>query len=196
MWIYKLAMDKFRRFGNRRKTVPLKTDQPQAFTDKGSDTPAANGGTSIPQREYVSTVLHDQSYAIQGDVYGNLVNISIGIDERHPSRIVRSHQVFETHTIETVSSFIDGGSFQQRGAMSSIEKRWDRKEDLGAGLFGEVHREEYCDPQGRRSSRAVKVMRRRQLDRLQVDFKRELDALIRLSKASMRKFSHYVCTDA
>lgn len=48
------------------------------------------------------------------------------------------------------------------------------------GVFGEAHREENRE-NGKLRSRVVKVLRRRQLERMKIDYKKELDALIQLS---------------
>ena len=137
---------------------------------------------------YGMTKLSGQANALLGNNYGQLNfqqttvylnSASSEHGERFPPRVVRHNQVFSGHTIETITIYQEGGILRA-GSASQVQLRWDQCEDIGAGVFGEVHREEYCNNGEPVKSRAVKVLRRRQLDHLKVDYERarRLDAII------------------
>ena len=96
-------------------------------------------------RQYINTQVSDNSTVVQGDVNTHFVNINLGDGDQHARRVDRINQVFKNHTIKTIHSFVQNSPLQERGAASTVQKHWERKQDLGAGVFGEVHREEYRD---------------------------------------------------
>lgn len=100
-------------------------------------------------------------------------------------KVVRHNRVYPSHTIETITTYDDGVDAFRRGTSRTMELHWVRCEDLGEGVFGEVHREESCDASGICKSRAVKVLRLRQLRRLKVDYRKEIGALVQLSQVRM-----------
>lgn len=163
-----------------------------------------NGSTAGGHRQYGATTVGGYATALLGDTYGDTYNIqqatillgatTISQHENEQAlpvesrKVVRQNEVFTGYTLETVTTFEDAGAFSRRGTSYRIEQRWERREDLGAGVFGEVHREELVAEHGNNDrhattkSRAVKVLRRRQLERMGVDYKRELEVLIHMSQ--------------
>jgi len=143
--------------------------------------------------QYGATTITGQATALLGNKYGDIFNIqqatfllsstSIAENSHGQCKVVRQNRVFpnEGYTLETITTFEDGEVLSRRGTSRQVELRWKRREDVGEGVFGEVHREEYCEGEKIRS-RAVKVLRRRQLERMRIDYKKELDALIQLSQ--------------
>lgn len=141
---------------------------------------------------YGTTTITGHATALLGNKYGDIFNIqqatfllrSTSVPEtlNSPCKIVRQNRVLPgaNCTLETVTTFDDGKILPNRGASQQVELRWYRREDLGAGVFGEVHREETHDGASVKN-RAVKVLRRRQLEYMQIDYRKELDALIQLS---------------
>ena len=97
-------------------------------------------------------------------------------------KIERQNRVLATSTIETIITYA-GRTNLGSGTSSRVELRWEQREDLGSGIFGVVHREE-CHTGDSVRSRAVKVLRLRQLEDNSVDYKKEIGALIRLSDVS------------
>ena len=89
---------------------------------------------------------------------------------------------FPKYTIETMTTFQEAGPFTTRGNSAKTIVIWTRAEDLGQGVSGEVHREYQSEDNTLPESRAVKIMRRRQLTRMEIDYKRELSALMRLAR--------------
>ncbi|KAK5957735.1 hypothetical protein OHC33_000924 [Knufia fluminis] len=154
--------------------------------------------SEIPMRHgnrYGTTNLHDQATALLGDLnLGNLVQIQQATfiscsQASHQSKplapkVVRQNCVFPAYTIETITTFQDGEEVAARGTACTTELIWERREDLGAGVFGEVHREDCTEAENTLKSRAVKVLRRRQLDRMNIDYKKELEPLIHLSQVN------------
>jgi serine/threonine protein kinase len=70
----------------------------------------------------------------------------------------------------------------RRVADQKVEKRWDREQNIGRGAFGEVWLEvkrEHGDVQ----KRAVKVINKSLMRGLKLDYKKELHALAKFSKA-------------
>lgn len=137
-----------------RKSVLLRKPLPDRLQNV-APLSSINTQNSSPDRQYGSTVVSDQAVALLGDVHGSFININIAPGESPSNHTVRLNQVVDSYTIETVHSFVTSGPLPQRGASSSVQKRWERREDLGAGVFGEVHREEHIDAQGYTSSRAM-----------------------------------------
>lgn len=143
--------------------------------------------------QYGATTITGQATALLGNKYGDIFNIqqatfllsstSIAENSHGQCKVVRQNRVFpnEGYTLETITTFEDGEVLSRRGTSRQVELRWKRREDVGEGVFGEVHREEYCEGEKIRS-RAVKVLRRRQLERMRIDYKKELNAFIQLSQ--------------
>jgi hypothetical protein len=69
-----------------------------------------------------------------------------------------------------------------RGERERIEKHWKRMERIGEGAFGKVWRELHSQPDGHQEVRAVKAIDKQQIRRFNVDVKKELLALAKLSK--------------
>ncbi|KAK5315640.1 hypothetical protein LTR70_006631 [Exophiala xenobiotica] len=142
--------------------------------------------------QYGNITITGQATALLGNRYGDIFNIqqaifllnaaSITDNREGHCKVVRQNRVYPDagYTIETITTFDNGRVSLTRGTSQRIELRWERCEDIGAGVFGEVHREQSRE-NGRLKSRAVKVLRRRQLERMRIDYKKELDALIQLS---------------
>ncbi len=133
-----------------------------------------------------------KSRAVVGDQYGDTFNIekatfstsALSATAEHDGscKVVRHNQIFPTYTLETVLRIQDGGIIPMRGSTSEMELRWERRNFLGAGVFGEVYREDCNVNASYPRSRAVKVLRRRQLEKLKIDYRRELDAWMCLSQ--------------
>jgi hypothetical protein len=68
---------------------------------------------------------------------------------------------------------------QQGIRRTRIERRWYRKNFLGSGMFGDVFLEEELTDT--RRLRAVKIIRKAQMLRFEVDYTRELNALANFS---------------
>lgn len=130
--------------------------------------------------------------ALVGNYYRKIVNVqqtqsifsttSMSEHGRYPHRTVRHNQVFPDYTLETITTFQDGGPVTGLGSTSQTQVRWNRRGVLGAGVCGVVHREVQCDGADIIKSRAVKILRKPQLQHWKIDCKKELDALIRLSQ--------------
>lgn len=143
--------------------------------------------------QYGTTTITGQATALLGNKYGDIFNIqqatfllsstSIADSGHGQRKVVRQNRVLPHagYTIETITTFDDGNVLAKRGTSQQVELRWERREDIGVGVFGEVHREENCESD-KVKSRAVKILRRRQLERMKIDYKKELDALIQLSQ--------------
>lgn len=148
---------------------------------------------------YGDAKVSDRAAAIFGNVYGNIIlqtqsatgqilsGILIDGAVLYPE-LERQNHVLPTYTIETL--IVRDKRASGRQAAINIELQWHKREDLGSGLFGIVHREECYAGSSLVKSRAVKVMRLRQLHDSQVDYKREIAALSRLSNPSYSK--HFV----
>lgn len=142
---------------------------------------------------YGTATVSDQATAILGNKYGDIINIHQATfllqttpttqPENDPLTIVRHNRVLSDgqKTLEVITKYDDGSHFSRRGTTHQIEICWQRCENIGVGSFGEVHREQ-AEEHGKIKSRAVKVLRKRRLEHLQVDHKKELDALIDLSQ--------------
>jgi hypothetical protein len=72
-----------------------------------------------------------------------------------------------------------------RGERERIEKQWDRMDRIGEGTFGQVWRELHRGNDGRREVRAVKIIGKERMRAYNVDFKKELLALAKFSKAEV-----------
>jgi len=143
--------------------------------------------------QYGTTTITGQATALLGNKYGDIFNIqqatfllsstSITDSGHGQSKVVRQNRVFlrEGYTLETITTFNDGRVLSRRGTLQQIKLRWERYEDIGVGVFGEVHREESREGD-KVKSRAIKVLRRRQLERMRIDYKKELNAFIQLSQ--------------
>lgn len=140
----------------------------------------------------------DQAVAIFGNVYGNIILEVSKTQTQGLSGILvdgvllypkfqRRNHVRSTHTIETliIRNDIAGRNYNA----AEIELEWHKREDLGSGVFGVVHREE-CHTGTLVKNRAVKIMRLRQLHDSKVDYKKEISALSRLSNPAYAK--HFV----
>ncbi|KAK6367202.1 hypothetical protein LTR64_008062 [Lithohypha guttulata] len=139
---------------------------------------------------YGDTALTGNATAILGNNYGGLhvQNATFLLQpkpttwsDRPPRRVERHNTPYPNYTLETVTSFENGPNPSNQGSSYRTELYWQRQEDLGAGIFGEVHREESWNGLTCQS-RAVKVLRLRQLQRLKVDYKKEVGALLQLSQ--------------
>lgn len=149
--------------------------------------------------QYGTTTITGQPTALLGNKYGDVFNInqatfllrstSVLETSTGPCKIVRQNRVLSgtEYTLETVKTCNDCTIPQNRGTSQQVELRWCRRELLGAGVFGEAYREETHD-YANVKNRAVKVLRRRQLEHMHVDYKRELDALIQLSHPHRHRF--------
>lgn len=156
-----------------------------------------NVWTSVDgNHNYQNTNVSGQATAIFGDNYGIVVNVfndspasgftapSVGF-EKHSNWLVRQNHVLDNYTLETVTRYQDSGPVYTRGHTSQGEHRWYRKEHLGGGFYADVYREErFCDARAT-ADRAVKVLQRRYLQKLGVDYRKELNALIQLSQVIM-----------
>ena len=143
----------------------------------------------LPGHTYGNTAVSDHATVIQGNVYGT-VNIQNPVlflptpiirDEVPLRRVERHNRIYQTHTSETITTFDEGEAQSERGASQQTVLKWKKQETLGVGLFGIVHRE-HCIDGAVGKSRAVKVLRLRQLQHLKVDYKKEVGALITLSQ--------------
>lgn len=148
---------------------------------------------------YETATISGQATAILGNKYGDVINVhqatfllqaaTTAQAHNEPSKVVRHNQVLPGDpipgqtTVESIKAYNEGSRFQQRGTVQQTELRWRRCEDIGVGSFGEVHREE-AEECGQVKSRAVKVLQRRRLVHMGVDYKKELDAMIELSQPS------------
>lgn len=142
-----------------------------------------------PGNVYGDTNVTGQATAILGDVQGgiNIQNATLLLGPRtidqngafHP-RVERYNRVLSKTTIETIITYNGNITGSGGGSSSKIELHWERREDLGSGVFGVVHREE-CTYGSEVKSRAVKVLRMRQLKGMQIHYKKEIGALLRLS---------------
>lgn len=142
---------------------------------------------------YGDTNVTGQATAVLGDVHGdiNIRNATLLLSPRlvdqngalHP-RIERYNRVLPNRTIETVITYNEDITAQDAGVSSKIELDWERREDLGSGVFGVVHREE-CSYGSEVKSRAVKVLRMRQLKDMKINYKKEIGALLRLSDVTL-----------
>ncbi|KAJ9602314.1 hypothetical protein H2200_013169 [Cladophialophora chaetospira] len=63
-----------------------------------------------------------------------------------------------------------------------VEKRWIRQRHIGHGAFGEVWLEVYREQEQVVAERAVKGIQKRRMENLNIDYKRELLALAKLSR--------------
>ncbi|KAK2761291.1 hypothetical protein FQN54_001813 [Arachnomyces sp. PD_36] len=78
---------------------------------------------------------------------------------------------------------IEYRSDQARGIRKEkVEKRWDRKQRIGFGSYGEVWLEVNSEKESEVEKRAVKVIDKGRLESLKVDFRKELLALAKFSK--------------
>lgn len=147
---------------------------------------------------YGNIELGGSATAIVGDHNGDFIqhihyhaqaNLTV-LHTAHAIRTERKNEVLTTEptTIETITRYQEGGPLAMRGTSSQTVIRWHRTDDLGVGVFGEVHKEEQSDDSGSPSCRAVKVLRRRQLAMLGIDYKRELGTLMRLSQKDYSLF--------
>lgn len=155
------------------------------FVSRESDMEAPYRRNNI----YGDTNVTGQATAILGDVHGgvNIQNATLllnphSVDKNgafHP-KVERYNHVLRNRTIETVITYNENITALNAGSSSRIELHWERREDLGSGVFGVVHREE-CSYGSEVKSRAVKVLRIRQLKSMKIDYKKEIGALLRLS---------------
>ena len=113
-------------------------------------TEASTNGSHL----YGSTSISGQATVIQGNNHGtiNVKNETYvcpssvdAANGRYPVKIMRKNQVLHTHTLETITKFQDCGPANDRGNALSVEVRWERRERIGLGAYGEVHREENCE---------------------------------------------------
>lgn len=142
-----------------------------------------------PGNVYGDTNVTGQATAILGDVHGgiNIQNATLLLGPRivdqngafHP-KVERYNHVLSKSTIETIITYNGNTTASDAGSSTKIELLWERREDLGSGVFGVVHREE-CNYGSEMKSRAVKVLRLRQLKGMQIDYKKEIGALLKLS---------------
>lgn len=142
---------------------------------------------------YETTTVTGHATAVLGNKYGDVFNIqqatfllsttSVPNPIGGSKRIVRQNRVLpgEEQTVEIITTYNDGSLLTERGTSEKVELVWTRCEDLGVGVFGEVHRE-MVNVDGVDKNRAVKVLRRKQLEHMRIDYKKELDALIQLSQ--------------
>lgn len=139
---------------------------------------------------YGDTTFSGRATGILGNISGNVYvgntfsfpALPNTYTPRPKQRIERHNRVCTDHTLETVTVYEDGNNATSAGASYKSQLKWQRREDLGEGVFGEVHREE-CLDNGMVKSRAVKVLRQRQLKRMKVNYKKEIGALLRLSQS-------------
>ena len=61
-----------------------------------------------------------------------------------------------------------------------VEKKWENIKTIGWGSFGEVLLQ-----QSQNEERAVKVLRKKQMEKEKMDYKRELEALAALDKSNV-----------
>ena len=64
-----------------------------------------------------------------------------------------------------------------------LEKRWDNVRPIGYGSFGEVWQQKQRDSS---DQRAVKILRKRQMEFYGIDYGREIEALAKFDKAQVR----------
>ena len=76
-------------------------------------------------------------------------------------------------TVETTTTYNIGGPSNDRGSSVQVSRTWKRCEDLGAGVFGVVHREKSREGT-LLQQRAVKVLRLAQLRRSKIDYQKEI----------------------
>ena len=96
-------------------------------------------------------------------------------------------QVFPEHT-----SHITYQVDRSRGVRETIETKWTREDVIGQGSFGRVWREIHNQPDGKKNTRAVKVLEKRSMDVYKVDIKKELLALAKFSKDDYRHAEVFV----
>lgn len=142
---------------------------------------------------YETTTITGQATAVLGNKYGDIFNIqqatfllsstTVPSTNDASKKVVRQNQLQagEEVTKETITTYNHGPIVISRGSSTQVELVWTKQEDIGVGVFGEVHREETTEA-GMVKSRAVKVLRRKQLEYMQIDYRKELDALIQLSQ--------------
>lgn len=134
--------------------------------------------------------------AILGDVHGDVHIQNTKFVANEPNcgptnsahfRIERHNLVQPDYTIETTIIYHNQHSNRSRGSSTTIQKRWKRQEELGAGVFGVVYREE-CNDETPSQQRAVKILRLAQLRRFKIDYQKEIGALMRLSQVCLISF--------
>lgn len=147
-------------------------------------------------QSYGNTEVSGQATAIVGNNYGKIENVYHNTTVvngpgapcwlvTHPKWVIRQNRVLGQYTLETVRTYQSGGPIVGRGQWSQVEYRWYRQEDLGGGLYAEVYKEEQFEDPSVATTRAVKVLSRRLLRKLNIDYKRELNALIQLSQVCL-----------
>lgn len=150
----------------------------------------------FPSNIYGPTSISGRTAAILGNVHisSDVLNIqqaifsacsAITLKQNIVSKPTRSNHVFPDHTLEIVTC-IQECEGAEGSRVDQKRLRWERKEGLGAGMFGEVHREECKGSSNNTKSRAVKVLRKAQLECARIDYKRELDALVELSQVGQQ----------
>src|ERR1700743_3172921 len=87
-------------------------------------------------------------------------------------------QICGDHTLHT-----EYVSDPARGARKvKVEKRWYKERHLGDGAFGDVWLEAQKESDRVTAERAVKILQKRRMESLKIDYKRELLALAKLSR--------------
>ena len=87
-------------------------------------------------------------------------------------------QIYNDHTLHT-----EYESDPARGMRKArVEKRWDKERHIGHGAFGDVWLEVHKERDGLTTERAVKIIQKRRMESVKVDYKRELLALAKLSR--------------
>jgi hypothetical protein len=75
-----------------------------------------------------------------------------------------------------------------------VEERWaSQKPMLGAGSFGTVRLEKLQDDNAETQFRAVKQLRKVDMERTKVDFRKELLALTKFSRSKVGEASYFFC---
>lgn len=136
---------------------------------------------------YGSTVVNDRATAFLGDVHGNVKIENTYVlqntaENKAESRclVERHNYVYRTHTLERITRYDESDNSEQRGTSRLSELRWERRELLGIGNYGEVYREE-CTAGELGKNRAVKILWLSQLRRQRIDIMKEIGALAKLS---------------
>ena len=87
-------------------------------------------------------------------------------------------QIHDDHTVHT-----EYVSDPARGVrMARAEKRWYKDRHIGNGAFGDVWLEVQKERDQVTAERAVKTIQKRRMESVQIDYKRELLALAKLSR--------------
>jgi hypothetical protein len=94
-------------------------------------------------------------------------------------------QIYGDHTLHT--EYVSDPTRGMRKAR--VEKRWYKERHIGRGGFGDVWLEVQKEGDQATAERAVKRIQKRRMEAMEIDYKRELLALAKLSRVGSVKMN-------